>query len=88
MWKDLEEFVASSQDQHAVVGSITDRTTEKRCLDSGQLNIKVPHIFLRDCEWEIQTVSDGWLDLCAKITVFECYIVLDASITHHTWGQM
>ncbi|KAK7116262.1 hypothetical protein V1264_001976 [Littorina saxatilis] len=54
LWKDVEGFTESTQEQQEIVNSIVDKTVNKYVIDAANIKISIPHLMLRECEEEIR----------------------------------
>ena len=64
MWKQVNEFCVQEAAEREVIESIVDRTIHQHKIDSGEIDIKVPDLLLRECEQEIRRVCN----ICTCIT--------------------
>ena len=58
LWQAVTSFYEGRAHMRDVLDSVLEGATDKYCVDSRELNVRVPDLLMRECEDEIHRVSD------------------------------
>ena len=58
LWQTVTSFYEGRAHMRDVLDSVLEGATDKYCVDSRELNVRVPDLLMRECEDEIHRVSD------------------------------
>ena len=62
LWAEIRDFLRSSCAARDVIDSIVQGSVDAERVDATQLDVRVPETLLRQCEQEIQRVSDEFIE--------------------------